>query len=82
MQSIPWTPGQSQLADALTKNKQEIWKLFNSVLQSGIHEHPSISYAVTSDIPGAVTNCKDLNSAVSDVESSTTDDPRTFYLRP
>lgn len=51
MTTIRWTPGQSHLADALTKDNQEIAKLLDGVMESGIHSHPDSSYTATSDLP-------------------------------
>lgn len=50
MDTIRWTPGQTHLADALTKDNQTISKLLNAVLESGTHSHPTESYTVISDV--------------------------------
>lgn len=50
MNTIRWTPGSTHLADALTKDNQEVARKLNEVLTSGKHSHPETSYVATSDI--------------------------------
>lgn len=43
MATIRWTPGQSHLADALTKVNPEIVKVVDIVMTSGTHNHTDSS---------------------------------------
>lgn len=51
MAIVRWTPGQSHLADALTKDNSNIAELLDKMLTGGTHSHPELSYLVPSVVP-------------------------------
>lgn len=65
MATMRWTPGQSHLADALTKDNQVIARQLINVLSEGIHQHPESSYTVTTTVPGplALDESREVNSS-------------------
>lgn len=56
MSIIRWTPGQSHLADALSKDSQEIAVLLNIFLTTDQHSRPESLYVAVSDILGPATD--------------------------